>query len=207
MELLETLGDRKCRNFIAQADDDDAELEVIHEADRPVLTLWQDQGSCTWHGRSWLAYCQGLRVVVLADYHHRRHNNALQATRSSGMSAIRVTAILSLNFTQGPWGESANQNRMEQCMKAWLRANDASHPLFEIAYPSLAWDMYQGNLPADYGSKPDLSKVYAWASSSDVFTHRHETVKSGRWHNLASRIDRLAKTGALVVFAAVLLGT
>ena len=197
---------RLFRSALATESGDDSWLEAVYNPAAPLLVMHLDQGSCEWHGRSWLIHEQPFRGVLLPDPFHRRHNNCLTATRKSHLSSIRVSAILALNFSQGPWNEGAYQHKLRDCLQQWLSTNSCQHPLFLAAYESIALDRHSGDLPAAFGTEEHMAETYLWLHRLDIFGTRHRAVKTGRWHNLAASIDRLATTGAGIVLAGVLAG-
>ena len=182
--------DRSFRSAICDEQSQQTWLECIHDPEAPLLVMHLDQGSCEWFGRNWLIREHDIRGELFPDPFHRRHNNCLAATKRSGLCSIRVSSVLALNFSQGPWSEGAYQHKLRDCLQQWLSANTCHHPLFMAVYEWVSLDRHGGDLPAAFGTESHMEDTYLWLHHLDVFGKRHTTVKTGRWHSLPAAIHR-----------------
>eukprot|EP00971_Amphidinium_carterae_P246565 4897321-Amphidinium_carterae.1 len=205
-ELQSDMHGRLCRNGIHNEKTEETRLEYAVEVDAPWLLIVCDQAAPQWSAYSYLTYVAGLRCMHIPDMYHRRSNDCKNAVTQCGVGALKLSAVICLNYVQGPWGEHAHFGKLTQCLASWARTADIDDPLFILAYESLAHDMHEGDVPSSLGSAPHRWEVFNWVASNPALSAKGETVKSNRWHNFPARADALRTSSATLVFLGVLLG-
>eukprot|EP00971_Amphidinium_carterae_P340389 6478711-Amphidinium_carterae.2 len=196
---------RVCRIGIHNEESGETRLEYAIEQEAPWLLIVCDQAAPQWSAYSYLSYIAGLRCMHIPDMYHRRSNDTKNAVTQCGVGALKLSAVICLNYVQGPWGEHAHYGKLTQCLQAWARTSDIEDPIFELAYESLSADMHGGDIPSNIGTVDHRWQVFNWVASNPVLAAKGETVKSNRWHNFAARASVLRSCSATLVFLGVLL--
>ncbi len=99
------------------------EQPAEHEG-KPVVSIHMDQGSYGWSGAMYLLNCQKLRIAVMPDCFHRRHNALNVGVCHAGLwySVVLRTIVFNLSF--GPW---CNDQWFQEQIEAALAMQGTVH--------------------------------------------------------------------------------
>eukprot|EP00971_Amphidinium_carterae_P163508 3242238-Amphidinium_carterae.2 len=203
-EILAVSGGRSRRAAVEDTRSESTRLEVVIDDSAKWIVNVVDQGSCEWYGRCYLNYTLNLCFQEVRDISHRRDNNVKMALTRAKLNPLKFQSIIALNLLGGPWGESGNMGRFAGCLSAYRDRASIREPLFQQMYEDLALDKELGVVVWNMGTEEHMQATLDWLFRLPVWTHKQETIKTGRWHNYTQRVQRVRTEGAALLFVGIL---
>lgn len=144
-------------------------------AERPVLSLYCDQGSKFWSCCWFLQARLFARIVVVPDPAHRAWNDYRLAVDTMGWRPQLLEGCLLLNFRHGPWLSCSWWAQLQAGLEEFIRIWAPSDELWAMLYPMVARE-YNMHADLDFGSEEHLAKVQEMVIQCRAFAVKGEKV-------------------------------
>ena len=128
---------------------------------RPTAWFFLDQGSKPWQKNHPLFLLWGVRGEAICDPPHRRTNNRKAAIASSGLSFVRMEFAIVTQFMHGPFNSESNYQMIKAAATQFFMNYPADNELFKACYENIVHGLFDGDAPAEYGSKGHYEEIWA----------------------------------------------
>ena len=121
--------DEKGSNTIVGCEDVAKEILTTKKL-KPTLVFTGDEGSPAYSMIWFLVYWQGVRLLPVRDWFHRRWNDCKNSVSDAGPWYVVQLAATPFNFNFGPWEGCAWFARIKVMAQSLMQSLTPSNPLY-----------------------------------------------------------------------------
>ena len=112
---------------------------------------------------------------------HRRRNNAILALSLANLTWTKIEIMLTLSLNSAPFGGSAHVHKLRSASEEFFENNSFGGEIFQLFYPKLAFQLYSGCLPANFGTQEHQAMVWELVRSAWILRRKDIRAKAARW--------------------------
>jgi hypothetical protein len=150
---------KRTRRSAIEAPGEDAFLEVLWAAPRPILFQATDMGSIGWVFKRWLfAGPDPIHGFYDPDPPHRRNDNVDNALRESQTGWAKQEILLIHALTSAPFGGSAHFRTIQEVAAELFDVFAWDSDYFMVFYPKLVFQFSRGKTPLEFGTAEHMKR-------------------------------------------------
>ena len=144
---------------------------------KPTLVLTGDEGSPGYCMNWFLNYWQGVRLLPVRDWFHRRWNDCKLSVSDAGLWFVVQLATIPFNLNFGPWEGCAWFARTKVMSEELIQSLTPDNPLYSALYELMCQDL---QIPPE-GTANHKRIVFEMAFSGSTFKTKGTKVSLNRW--------------------------
>jgi hypothetical protein len=156
-----------------------------------------DQGSNVYQARYYLFLELNIRGTWWADVCHRRHNNALNAWRRSGIQYVKSECCVAMNMAAAPYGTAAFHGQTKEALLEYVTNHTWRDQLYQWLYPLIIFDWCEGCVEDEHMEQSFMEDFFDEMLTTHSVRCMGCYAKENRWFQTPRRAARFARFWSL----------